>query len=238
MKFVAFDLEIAEQLPEGTIDWSSVGKLGISCAATYDSDGELKVWHPVRAAGRYLARLSAMECWHMALWLKNKLEAGYVPVTYNGAGFDFRVLLREIGEGALFEQTIKHMALNHIDMAFAMLAEKGYMIGLDTAAKGMGLAGKTKGMSGKLAPEMWAGSLEEQEKVLEYVAQDARTTADLFEAVLKAGEIRWISRSGRRNTWRLPTAGLTVRCAMQRPEPDTSWMTAPWPRSKFVGWLE
>ena len=74
MKFVAFDLEIAEQLPEGTIDWSSVGKLGISCAAAYDSDGELKVWHPVRAAGRYLAQLSAMECWHMAMYLREKRQ--------------------------------------------------------------------------------------------------------------------------------------------------------------------
>ena len=237
MNFVAFDLEIADQIPEGTDDWLSL-KPGISCAATYDSDGELKIWHPVRAGGRYLARLSSMECMHIALWLKNRLEAGYVPVTWNGAGFDFKVLLQEIGEGALFEGMVKQLTLGHIDMAFSMFAEKGFMIGLDTAAKGMGLAGKTEGMSGKLAPEMWAGSLEEQEKVLEYVGQDARVTADLFEAVLKAGEIRWVSRSGRHNVWRLPAAGLTVRCAMQRPEPDTSWMSNPWPRSKFVGWLE
>ena len=73
MDFVAFDLEIAEQIPEGTDDWLSL-KPGISCAAAYDSDGKLEIWHPVRAAGRYLARLSSMECWHMAMYLREKRQ--------------------------------------------------------------------------------------------------------------------------------------------------------------------
>jgi hypothetical protein len=31
---------------------------------------------------------------------------------------------------------------------------------------------------------------------------------------------------------------LTVQQCLQLAEPDTSWMTKPWPRSKFAGWLQ
>ena len=100
--------------------------------------------------------------------------------------------------------------------------------------KGMDLPGKMQGVDGASAPALWAAG--EYGKVLSYVAQDAKQTLDLAEAVEAAGELRWISRSGKENSVKIDK-WLTVAEAMQLPEPDVSWMDNPWPRSKFVGWL-
>ena len=35
----------------------------------------------------------------------------------------------------------------------------------------------------------------------------------------------------------LPDGWLTVDQAEKLPEPDTSWMADPWPRSKFTDWM-
>ena len=47
-------------------------------------------------------------------------------------------------------------------MMFHVFCLKGYPLGLDKAAKGMDLAGKTPGMTGDMAPKMWQeGQYEE-----------------------------------------------------------------------------
>ena len=73
--------------------------------------------------------------------------------------------------------------------------------------------------------------------MLSYVAQDAKQTLDLAMAVEAAGELRWTSKSGRPNSVKIPQ-WLTVQEALELPEPDTGWMDAPWPRSKFTGWCQ
>jgi hypothetical protein len=131
--------------------------------------------------------------------------------------------------------------MSHIDPAFLQLCQMGYMCGLDKIAKGLGLGGKTEGMSGALAPVMWAKGREEQDKVLEYVAQDARTTAEMYEGLLEKGSVHWITQSGRLS--RYPFAPktkdgrlLTVDEATGLKLPDTSWMTDPRTRHSCYGW--
>ena len=240
--FLAFDLEIATEIPEGTDDWKALRPLGISCAATMTDDGLLRLWHgPEHPDGRLAERMSPEECRALADYLAARAHIGYQIVTWNGLGFDFDVLQEECG--AEDTQTLcRHVALyDHIDIAFQMLCEKGFMIGLDAAAKGMGLAGKTEGMHGDLAPVLWRQGRAEQARVLEYVAQDVRSTVEVYAAICRAQELRWVSRSGRPQLW-LPRMMdrdrlLTVEECLQIPEPDTSWMSAPWPRAKFCGWL-
>ena len=236
-KLVAFDIEICKRIPEGTADWKTIRPLGISCGATLTSDGELRLWHGAeQPSGRLSARLSPEECRDLTAFLLEMEEQGYTAVTWNGLGFDFDVLAEECQDTRM-RDLLARLALNHIDIAFAMLCEKGFMVGLDTAAKGMGLEGKTEGMRGDLAPEMWAQDRKAQEKVLEYVAQDVRTTKELYEAIREKGHLHWVSKSGRSNYWRLRQgSSLVVSDALQVPEPDTSWMRNPWQRSKFYGW--
>jgi hypothetical protein len=66
----------------------------------------------------------------------------------NGVGFDFDVLAEEaqmLAECCVF-------ALAHVDMMFHVLCRLGYGVGLDAAARGTGLAGKSEGMKGADAP--------------------------------------------------------------------------------------
>jgi hypothetical protein len=158
-------------------------------------------------------------------------ESGYAILTWNGLGFDFDILSDESG----MINECKQLALGHVDMMFHFFCVKGYALGLDAAAKGMGLRGKTEGMSGTLAPRLWAEG--NWQAVLDYVSQDVRTLLDLAQAVEQAKAIHWTSRKGK--PMRVEIGHwLTVREALDLAEPDTSWMRNPWRRGRFTSWLK
>lgn len=235
-RFTAFDIEITKSFPPSG-DWQSVRPLGISCAATLDSTGALRLWHgPEGPDGRFASQMTPENCRELARALIQQRAEGLEVVTWNGLGFDFDILVEECGPFPE-RQRLVEMALGHTDMAFAMLCDRGFMVGLDTAAKGMGLAGKTPGMRAELLPLKWAQGRQEQDQVLTYVAQDVRTTAALFRAILRSGRLNWTSRRRKPAEWPLPGGTIpTVMQALALPEPDTRWMSDPWPRSRFYAW--
>lgn len=250
MKYLAFDLEIARDFskipydeispmcdekietlvgPDETADWKRFRPLGITCAAAASSDG-LWNWWAQKPDGRFSDRISRGMCQVLVANLQLLTrDAGYSLLSWNGLGFDFDILAEESG----MHEECKELALNHIDMMFHFFASKGYPLGLDAASKGMGLPGKPEGMDGAIAPQMWAKG--EYHRVLDYVSWDAKNTLDLAEAVDNAHCLGWTARSGKQNTW-YSQKWLTVREAMELPRPNTSWMTDPWPRSKFYEW--
>ena len=239
-KYIAFDLEIAEEIPEGCTDWPST-RPGISCAATIVGGEEPILWHGYDLG--YPATLAPgmghRECRILALYLVGKALSGCTVITWNGLGFDFRVLVQECAS-PVFAGMLKELASGplHIDMMFAFFCDKGFAVGLDAVAKGMGLEGKPKGMDGALAPKLWRQGREEQQAVLEYVAQDVRTTAEIYQVASERHQVNWLTRSGKTGLWRLPYQGWpSVSGALALPSPDVSWMDDPWPRSKFYGWL-
>ncbi len=224
-KYLAFDIETAKVLPETEADWKSCRPLGISCAATLlaDSD-EVMLWH-----GK--DKLTKQEAAELVHYLTTQVEQGYTILTWNGLGFDLDILAEESG---MLEEC-KSLAVNHVDMMFHILCRLGYGVRLDGAAKGMGVAGKPEGMNGALAPVLWAEG--KRKEVLNYVAQDVRTTLDVAMACESCGQFRWIARSGKLRSMGLPDGWLTVNQAEKLPEPDTSWMSEPWPRSSFTNWM-
>jgi hypothetical protein len=121
-------------------------------------------------------------------------------------------------------------------MMFHILCKLGYGVSLDAAAHGMGLQGKTEGMSGAKAPVLWAEG--KRHEVLEYVSQDVKTTLDVALACEKCKKLSWIAKSGNLRTMRLPNGWLTVDAARQLPVPNTAWMTEPWPRESFMEWMK
>lgn len=236
--YMTFDIEISKEIPEGCDDWKALRPLGISCAATYTHSGLCKLWHPPDNNGSaYPPSMSCLECIQMTEYLYQHHQQGYKIVTWNGLGFDFDILYEEVGDHETARSQIIELALNHVDIAFTMLCAKGYMIGLDTAAKGMNVKGKTEGMHGALAPAMWKQGRAAQEKVLEYVQQDVIATANVFRTISFNHYLEWTSRSGRRNRWYCGGDVLRVNEALNTPEPDTSWMDNPWARKKFTGWI-
>lgn len=233
-KFLAFDIEIAKQIPEGETDWKAHRPLGITCAAAYSEADRplLWNWYAQSTYCLFADRMTWLDIGDVTLALQELTNQNYTLVTWNGLGFDFDILAEE---SQLFD-TVKLLALDHIDIMFQIFCIKGFPVGLDAAARGMGLPGKPEGMDGSQAPRLWAEG--QYHKVLEYVSQDAKMTYHLARLIEEQCELRWISRSGRENVCEFPDGLLTVRKCLELPLPDTSWMTRePWKREKFYGRL-
>ena len=120
-------------------------------------------------------------------------------------------------------------------MMFHVFCLKGFPVGLDNAAQGSGVKGKPAGMSGIKAPQLWQRG--EYQAVLDYVAQDVRTTLQLALVCERNKSLRWLTRKGTRSECALPSGWLAVEHAMRLPTPDTSWMDKPMSRAHFTGWL-
>ncbi len=229
MKYLTFDIEIAKEIPEDETDWKAHRPLGITCAAAASSDDRgLWNWY-AHQAGRFEAQMTTIRCQSLVIVLQGMVDEGYTLLTWNGLGFDFHILAEESG---MYEEC-KELALSHIDMMFHFFASKGFPLGLDAAARGMGLPGKPEGMDGAIAARMWANG--EYHRILDYVSWDAKNTLGLAQAVDNAHCLRWTAQSGRQNTW-YSEKWLTVKEAMELPLPNTSWMSDPWSREKFYGW--
>lgn len=231
-KYLAFDIETAKAIPANEHDWKSHRPMGISCAATLVSDSdELLVWHGGKNCKRPASRMNRQETRTLVHYLARQVNCGYTIVTWNGLGFDFDIL----GEESGMLQKCRRLAHDHVDMMFHVLCKLGYGVGLDSAARGMDLAGKTEGITGAAAPRFWATG--RRKEILEYVAQDVRITLELAEICEARGFLRWVTRAGRKCELPLRKGWLPVRLAERLPEPNTSWMSTQWRRTRFTDWL-
>ena len=116
--------------------------------------------------------MSREEAAALVEYLEAQTKQGYTVLTWNGLGFDFDVLAEESG----MPGECRRLATNHVDLMFHVFCQLGHGIGLDAAARGMGIQGKPEGMSGAVAPVLWAAG--RREEVLAYVAQDVKTTLE------------------------------------------------------------
>lgn len=228
-RYLAWDIEISKELPEGEADWQAHMPLGISCMATY-AQGESgpKVWF---GSGDTIP--SAMSKDNLILfvdYLHMMISDGYTIVTWNGFGFDWPVLAHESG---LHEECCE-LALEHVDCMFQVFCLKGFPLGLDSVSRGLGVGEKLEGMNGSQAPILWRQG--ECDKVLAYVAQDARMTLQVALEIEKRGSLSWVAKSGRLNHLQVPRL-FTVFESLQLPEPDTAWMSQPIPRERFTAWM-
>jgi len=234
-KVIAFDLEIVKDIPEGAL-WRDVRPLGISCAAFLLSEDPLSELHYHSQTGLPISgAMDKHELEDLISLLENHVNVGgYKIVTWNGLGFDFDVLAEESG----MVEECKELALNHIDMMFQFFCIKGFPVGLDAVAKGLGLSGKMGGMSGALAPHLWASpNLRDRLKVLRYVHQDAVTTLEIFEKASEVGRIDWYTQKGKLSSCWL-NGWKTVKECLELPVPDTSWMDNPISREEFYAWTK
>jgi hypothetical protein len=222
-KFAAFDLEIAKVVEEGA-DWGPKDLLGITCLCIVLSDNdELIVYSGI-------PQIDKSQCVEIVRKLESLVEDGYMIAGFNSLSFDLQVLFVE---SSLNE--CRTLALNHLDLFFQLFCQLGYAPGLDKLARGLRLGRKTKGVEGEDAPRMWLEG--RYQEVIDYCIQDVYLTIALIEEAQRLGYVKWTSGSGKSTGTRIPGL-LTVAEAMKLPEPDVSWMTNAWERSKFTGWLE
>lgn len=160
------------------------------------------------------------------LWEAN--QGGYEIVTWNGLGFDFR-LLYELTR----DERVKSLALAHYDPCFIALCQLGYPVGLGSATKLVG--GPEKEMSGASAPLMWL--LKNHIEVIQYVEGDVIRLEQIWTDVLKRGGLAWATNSGGLRLQPYYYGLPRVVEAAQFPLPDNSWMDEPMTRKDFTGWI-
>lgn len=232
--YLAFDIETSKLAPDGD-NLNAERPLGISCwaVAWQNAAGEIETMtgHGVNDSGTPSPQMTAMECEDLVSKLRTATLRGFTILGWNSCGFDFDILAEESNR----HTDCADLAMHHVDMMLHFHCIKGFPVGLDAVAKGMGLAGKTAGMDGSKAPQLWAEG--RYGEVLRYVAQDVRTTLEVALAVEQRKGLRWIAKSGRANICPLPQ-WLSVAEAPKLPEPDVSWMSEPLARSRFTEWLE
>ncbi len=148
LTYVALDLEIARIIPDSARSWDMYRPFGITCAATVQSDGSSRIWHGVTAGGGLADRMTRDEVVQFVEYLENEASSGKTLLTWNGAGFDFSVLAEESG----LRSVCQELAYQHVDMMFHFFCVTGFALGLDKAARGLGLPGKLAGMTGADAP--------------------------------------------------------------------------------------
>ena len=231
-KYLAFDIETAKILPPDFGELLAHRPLGICCAATWGSQEQ----SPTLFYSRKFDNTPDLQMTQQDLstfvdFLLDQTRNGYIILTLNGLGFDFDVLAEESNRW----DDCRELARNHVDMLFHIFCEKGFGVGLNAAAKAIGLS-KPENVDGSVAPQLWKDGKHEQ--VLDYVAQDCRLTLDIAETSEKNKAFQWITRKGTTAYVDIPSGWLSVKEAMKRPLPDTSWMDRPWPRSKFTAWLD
>ena len=164
-------------------------------------------------------------------YLDRAAHEGFTPLSWNGLAFDLDVLAEESG----LADTCQCLARSHVDMMFHVLCEMGFCVALKSAAAGLGLPGRLSGVEGVDAPTLWAAG--QTDLVIQYVAQDVRTTLAVARESERRRGFAWRTSRGTTSHMPLPRGWLSVEAARQLPLPDTSWMGDPPSRRDFTAWL-
>jgi RNase_H superfamily len=241
MNFISFDIE-TDRLPDTMNAFRSgvdpVPGLKIVCAGTsmiFDGFQDTQLWWGEGQlgglGGAYTKRMSQRGAKDLVNFLYERYKNGYRIITVNGASFDWPILAYQSGE----HDKCRQVCLAHTDLCFIVIATKAHRLGLDAIAKGYGLQGKTEGMNGSLASEMW--DCGEYENVLEYQANDASLTLNCATSLMHSGEIRWTSKTGKPNSVKVEGLPTVLEC-LQWPDPEIpSWMTTPTHKKDAIKWL-
>lgn len=242
-KAIGFDIEISTAMPSEQFNdknkWPD--RLGVSCvglAIPGMNGGGVCISPPFvsdEPGARYAPSLTDDQIHSLLLILDGYINAGVNVVSINGLGFDLFVLGRESGNPEVLHLAAK-IAMRHIDIGWQMVAEHGFMVGLDAMGRGMKVGGKGE-VHGADAPVLWAGSREDQEKVLAYVMDDATKTLAIFDAIChNSFALQWFDRhDALQAKWMQSSLNgdrlLTVGEAYKLAQPYHSW-----DRGKFINW--
>ncbi len=232
-KFLAFDIETAKIVPGAEFNWKAHRPLGVTCIASQATDEqEPRVWLTKTPKGTPAPQMKRADIAAFVRFLDDVSRKGFVPLSWNGLAFDLDVLAEESG----LPDECRKIARGHVDMMFHVVCEKGFPVALKSAAAGLQLPGKLAGVEGIDAPALWAAG--HSDKVIQYVAQDVRTTLAVARESEKRRSFVWKTSRGTTSTMPLPRGWLNVEAALQLPLPDTSWMSNPLSRRNFMDWLD
>ena len=245
MKYISFDLEIAQEIKEGE-EWEPE-EVGISFAAALmiHPDGRDHIGIEWMAGGKVPASrgMTQGEAVEIVDDLESAVESGYRIVTVNGLSFDFRVLA---AVSRLPHRCARLARDCQTDLLYIAVCRLGWRVGLDALARGANVKEKLhqvtlnngevmEEMNGAAAPKLW--SQGEFKAVMAYLREDVRATLEVAEVAEKRKRLFWLSKAGKPYTIVVPATGLpTVAECSAWPEPDQSWMTDPPNKWEMLKW--
>jgi DEAD/DEAH box helicase domain-containing protein len=152
--YLVLDVETQYMSHEVAGGWSAVDKFRVALVVTWDEAHDMRVWYE-EDVPRLLAE-----------------AANFSPiVTYNGEGFDFKVL------GAYGD--VKHLYERSSDVLAALGKKAGFRVKLDSLAQAT--LGKSKTGTGAESVEWWrSGDPVLRQKVVDYCKRDVELTRDLY----------------------------------------------------------
>lgn len=231
MAFVAFDIE-TDGLFESEIPPSIT-----CCAAHIVGDREhVRTFH-----SEYAPAMTPRDIAGVVEYLYALHIAGVTVVTFNGAGFDFRVVAAHLEHDADALEKVKVLARQHVDLMFEFACRHGYYASMNSFSEGCGLTQKTgKGCD---AIEAWSGetaTLASRDGVLAYCANDVKCLAELYRHIVANGEAHRMTKAGNRRAapFSKPPASVDEAVAIfESAPPDCSWMSDPPDVVGAVAWL-
>ena len=230
MKIVSFDIEISNvfDLRPGE-DIEKYAPFDVAVAATQVQDGEHRLWFSSDVGGRPRVNLERRHAQELLQYLEQMQQAGHAACAWNGLSFDLQWIARAANDVV----TASRIARAMYDPMYQFFKLKGFPVGLDAVAKGLRI-GMSKTMNAADAPREWrAGNCQQ---VCDYVLGDARMTNEIVSAIIRRGEIAWITQRGKLSTVPVPRLRTVADC-MRDPMPDQSWMGSPIQQEKFTRWL-
>lgn len=248
MKLASFDLESAQTFPDDcTYQDEHFEQLGITCAAAalIDMDNpsdwseteEVQFWH-----SSDVNRLTKSDCCDIVDDCMQLVDDGYTFLTWNGLGFDFRLLAVQSG---MFDECANIAYNHHIDMMMFPVFIRGHFLGLQKCLEGIQRYGKLSdvrlndgtiinNMKGALAPEMWAKG--EFSAVLTYLNYDVTEPLALAQYVHKRKRIQWISSNGNPQSIDIPRL-ITVKEIYETYPDNAKWDRFNIRKEQFIEWM-
>lgn len=230
MKILGFDIEISNvfDLRPGE-EIEKYAPFDVAVAATQISGGEHRLWFSPGADDKPSVNMQQREARELLDYLEQMQRGGCAVCAWNGLSFDLQWVARAADDLPAASRIARAM----YDPMFQFFKLKGFPIGLEAVAKGLGI-GMKKSMDAADAPREWqAGN---HKRVFEYVLGDVRMTNEIVSTIESRREIAWITQRGKRSTVPLPKL-KTVEDCMRDPMPDQSWMDNPIAQDKFTRWL-
>lgn len=203
------------------------------CAAIALSDSdEVFTFYDTGPAGVPAAAMSKTTGRNLLGALRRFHNSEYRLVSWGGLGYDLEALAQHTEQ----VDDCGQIAWSHTDLMFQFHCRAGFPVSLRAAALGMALPLGNDRRHEVNAGELWTDT-SQRERVIAATAQDAETTRAVAQACQRLRRIDWITQRGDQRYLAMPDGILTVQQAAELPQPDTSWMQDPIPRTKFYQWL-
>jgi hypothetical protein len=170
-------------------------------------------------------------------FLAAEQRSGRTVVTWNGAAFDIDVLAEESGDRPLAIDVATH----HVDLMVVFGCVRGHPLSLGKAARASGSQKGAEGVTGDDPPLLWAKG--EHGRVLAYVTQDVRATADVLNAVMRRGGFAWRTEEGSVARFIVPPhvqtlQDLIITKVLEWPPPAFSWTGPQFDRQAALAWTK